>query len=83
MLAKSAVNNQMGQYSSFILRIWVEDGEMMRGNITHVGTRANAYFVSFDKMLGFIGDNLGPTTEYSDKVDDKGTVITKVNKGKG
>jgi len=73
----------MGHYSSYILKVWVEDGEMIRGNITHVGTRVNAYFISFDRMLEFIGDNLGSTAEYWDNADEKASVITKVNKGKG
>ena len=51
----------MSFYSSFVLRIWVDDsGEMTRGQIQHVNTQESIYFVNSDKMLAFIRNHLNP-----------------------
>ncbi len=47
-------NIQTGYYSSFVVKIWVEDEKVVRGRIQHVGTRESVYFSDFDKMLEFI-----------------------------
>jgi hypothetical protein len=48
------VNSQTGYYSSFLVKIWVEDGKIVRGRIQHVGTRESAYFSDSGKMLEFV-----------------------------
>jgi hypothetical protein len=48
------VNSQTGYYSSFLVRIWVEDGKIVRGRIQHVGTRQSVYFSDLDKMVEFV-----------------------------
>jgi hypothetical protein len=48
------VNSQTGYYSSFLVKIWVEDGKIVRGRIQHVGTRESAYFSDLDKMVEFV-----------------------------
>ena len=56
----------MGFYTSFVVKIWVDDdGRMKRGFIQHVGTQDSAYFVTLDKMLAFMMDHLhGPTSGF-------------------
>ena len=54
----------MGYYSSFVVKIWVNDGNsegMLRGHIQHVGSRENVHFLNLDKMLEFIMGHLNST----------------------
>ena len=49
----------MGHYSSFIVRIWVDEQEMLsNGYVQHVGTQEGIYFASLDKMTEFIMSHL-------------------------
>jgi hypothetical protein len=49
----------MGNYSSFVVRLWVDsNGAMMRGHIQHVTTQKETFFLDFDKMLDFMNRNL-------------------------
>lgn len=45
----------MSHYSSFVLRLWVDDCERVtRGYIQHVDSQEGTYFVSVDRMMGFM-----------------------------
>lgn len=51
----------MGHYSSFVVKIWVDDGNnegMLRGQIQHVETLESAHFVDLEKMTAFIVNHL-------------------------
>ena len=48
----------MGHYSSFIVRIWVDDHEMSKGYVQHVGTEETMHFASLDKVTEFIKSHL-------------------------
>ncbi len=49
----------MGYYSSFVVKVWVDDGgAMSRGQVQHVATRETVYFLSFDKLLEFMVSHL-------------------------
>ena len=50
-----AQEERMGYYNSFLVRVWTEDGEkLLRGNIQHVGTEEDMYFIKWEKMVDFI-----------------------------
>jgi len=52
---------QMGHYSTFVVRIWVDsDQRMSRGYVQHVATQKATHFVAFDKMEEFILRHLNP-----------------------
>lgn len=41
--------------SSFVVRLWSdEDRQQWRGHITHIQSRQETYFMSFDQMVNFI-----------------------------
>jgi hypothetical protein len=61
----------MGYYSSFVVKTWVEDGRMIRGQIQHVGTQETVYFLSLDKMLAFIANHLNPPQESLSEPGEK------------
>ena len=66
------VSSKVGHYSSFVIKIWVEDGRMVRGLIQHVGTRESIYFSDFDKMLQFIMIHRGTSTKgMTERVEKK------------
>jgi hypothetical protein len=49
----------MGNYNSFIVKIWTEDGQnLARGYIQHVGTQEGIYFADWGRMTSFISDHL-------------------------
>jgi hypothetical protein len=49
----------MGFYSSFVVKIWVDDdGRMRRGYVQHVGTQDGAHFLTLDKMHSFMMNHL-------------------------
>ena len=53
--------HQMGHYSTFVVRIWVDsDQRMSRGYVQHVATQKATHFVAFDKMEEFILSHLNP-----------------------
>ena len=55
----------MGYYSSFVVKVWVDEGEKMtRGYIQHVGTQESMHFLTFDKMVAFIKSHLGPPPNH-------------------
>ena len=52
---------QMGHYSTFVVRIWVNsDQRMSRGYVQHVATQKATHFVAFEKMEEFILSHLNP-----------------------
>ena len=56
-----SVCSAMGYYSSFVVKVWVDDDQKMsRGYIQHVGTQETMHFLGFDKMLEFINNHLNP-----------------------
>ena len=61
---------QMGHYSSFVMKIWVEQGNMVRGEIRHMRTRESIYFLDVGKMWEFVMSHLIPTTPDSAGHDD-------------
>lgn len=49
----------MGFYSSFVVRIWVDDDlKMQRGHVQHVGTQESISFLTLDKMHAFMMNHL-------------------------
>lgn len=41
--------------SSFVIRLWNdEDRRQWRGHITHIQSRQETYFLTFDQMVNFI-----------------------------
>jgi len=49
----------MGNYSSFVVRLWVNSkGIMKRGQVKHVATQKETYFLNFSKMVDFMNENL-------------------------
>jgi hypothetical protein len=49
----------MGQYNSFLIKVWAEDGDtLVRGHIQHVGTEDVAHFSNWEKMVEFILSHL-------------------------
>ena len=52
----------MGHYSSFVVRIWVDDDlKMKRGYVQHVGTNTTLHFLGLDKMQEFMLSHLDPS----------------------
>lgn len=61
----------MGHYSSFILRIWVDENEMLsKGYVQHVGTQETLHFASLDKMTEFIISHLSPSQNFLATVEE-------------
>ena len=51
----------MGQYQTFIVRLWTAAAEdSVRGHIQHVASRRGVYFRDMDKMLKFIQECVEP-----------------------
>lgn len=75
---------QMGHYSTFVVRIWVDsDQRMSRGYVQHVATQKAVHFVTFDKMEEFILRNLNPpqddTCEQEGRINrDIPTQVTRI-----
>jgi hypothetical protein len=57
--------SQMGHYTSFVLKIWVEEGNMVRGEIRHMRTGASIYFMDVKKMWEFVLKYLNGRDEYT------------------
>jgi len=56
----------MGHYSSFVVKIWVdEESGMSRGYVQHVGTQEGMHFLALDKMAQFMMDHLGSSPSQS------------------
>ena len=56
----------MGYYSSFVVKVWVDDDlKMRRGYVQHVGTQETKHFLSFDKMVEFMFDHLNPSQNHT------------------
>jgi hypothetical protein len=50
--------SEMGHYSSFIVKIWVERNRMTRGQIQHTATQGKVYFLDLPEMNAFIMKHL-------------------------
>ena len=48
----------MGQYSSFIVRVWSDGLENIRGNIEHVATHERHVFVNPEEIVQFVRAHL-------------------------
>ncbi len=74
----------MGYYNSFVIKIWAEDDkETIRGHMRHVGTQEEMYFLSLDKMIGFIMSHLGPSANhpFTHEEEEKGGVNLSQDSG--
>jgi hypothetical protein len=61
----------MGYYSSFVVKIWVDENEgVSRGYVQHVGTQEAVYFLTLDKMVNFIMNHLGPPPSHDVKSEE-------------
>ncbi|RLC95499.1 MAG: hypothetical protein DRI39_00055 [Chloroflexi bacterium] len=61
----------MGHYSSFVVKIWVdEEHRMSRGYVQHVGTQEAVHFLRPEKMMEFIMGHLSPPPSYSASTDE-------------
>ncbi len=58
----------MGNYNSFLIRIWKdEDEHIIRGYIQHVSSRETTHFSDWNKMITFITNHMiGQTANLSD-----------------
>ncbi len=57
----------MGQYKTFIIRIWCEDDESkIKGQIHIANTMEQAYFENLQDMKQFISRHLGSSSDISD-----------------
>jgi len=55
----------MGQYNSFIVKIWTNEATAkFRGYIQHVGSQDATYFITTEKMVEFIMSHLSPSPGY-------------------
>ena len=63
-------NGQTGYYSSFLVKIWVEDGKIMRGRIQHVATHESAYFSDLGQMLEFLMSHCNITAKNGVELAD-------------
>ena len=62
----------MGHYSSFVVRIWVEEQKMLgNGYVQHVGTQESTYFTSLDKMTEFIMNHLSSSQNHLANPEDE------------
>lgn len=60
----------MGYYSSFVVKVWVDDDlKMKRGYVQHVGANTTMHFLSFDKMVEFMLAHLGPNQNHGADVE--------------
>ena len=63
----------MGNYNSFLVRVWTEDGEnLLRGYVQHVGTEEDMYFLKCEKMVDFVLTHINWHVNhqmYEDEVD--------------
>jgi hypothetical protein len=50
----------MGYYNSFLVKIWIDETDEMRGYIQHVSTQEDMHFLSVDKMVDFMMNHLSP-----------------------
>jgi hypothetical protein len=51
----------MGQYQTFIVRFWTEDGAAPpRGHVQHIATGHGLYFRDVDRLLAFLHEHLPP-----------------------
>ncbi len=54
----------MGQYKTFIIRIWCEDDESkIKGQIHIANTMEQAYFENLQDMKQFISEHLGLSSD--------------------
>jgi len=61
----------MGHYSSFVVRIWVDEQEKLsNGYVQHVGTQESTYFTSLDKMEEFIKSHLSVSQNHLANPED-------------
>ncbi len=64
----------MGYYSTFVVRIWVDnDQRMRRGYVQHVATQEAAHFVTFDKMEEFVLSHLSPPQDKTCDEEENGS----------
>lgn len=62
----------MGYYSSFVVKIWVDENEgVSRGYIQHVSTQEDVYFLTLDKMVTFIVNHLGPPPNHCAEPEER------------
>ena len=62
----------MGYYSSFVVKIWVDENEgVSRGYVQHVGTQEAMYFLTLDKMVTFIMNHLDPPPSHCAEPEEK------------
>lgn len=52
----------MGYYSTFVIRLWVDNGKMVKGTIQHVGISGEGFiFSTWDKMVDLMVHNISPS----------------------
>lgn len=44
----------MGHYNSFLVKVWTEGENTVRGYIQHVGTKEAVHFLNWEKMIDFM-----------------------------
>ena len=71
----------MGYYTSFIIRIWIDDAEgFVRGQIQHVNSQETAYFNNQKKMNEFILSHLSPPKCDSNLANEQYSSETNISK---
>jgi hypothetical protein len=67
----------MGHYSSFVVRVWVDENEMLsKGYVQHVGTQETVHFASLDKMTEFIMNHLSPSQNLLAAIEEESKLPT-------
>ncbi len=59
------MNLSAGRYSSFVIRVWSRNGQMVQGEITHVATGESVRFRDIERMITFIRAHVAPLIDES------------------
>lgn len=58
-----------GHYESFVVRLWVREGVMARGEVTHASSGDSTRFVDFEALTRFLAARATPASpDQSTKV---------------
>lgn len=71
----------MPHYSSFVIKIWVDEGKIVRGEIRHVGTQECIHFADAGKISEFVMSHLSPAQIDSPGHDQSMSTIPMAQHG--
>lgn len=67
------MNLSVGRYSSFVIRVWSRNGQVVQGEITHVATGDSVRFRNIERMIAFIRAHVGPLIDESTEPPEQPT----------